>query len=942
MKNVSRTQFKEIFEAAIDLPASERAGYLDYQCADNREIRGEIEKLLAADEAAGSFLESSPLDESARNFDELRVRNYIGRQIGAYRIEREIGAGGMGTVFLAVRDLGGFGQQVALKIVHQGAHSKEIIRRFLIERKILAELEHSGIARLIDAGQTADNLPFLVMEYVDGEPLDEYCRRQNCAIAERLALFRQICAAVAYAHRRLIVHRDLKPSNILVTADGEVKLLDFGIAKLLSPTESGAEQTATLMNLLTPAYAAPEQIRGATVTTATDVYSLGVILYELLTGVRPFSFDGQNYQEIVRVICETEPTAPSVAWRDAETQRRGNTAKNRHAPTEIAASPARRVSASQLKGDLDNIILKALRKDPERRYQAVEQFSDDLERYQKGLPVTARPDTFSYRTAKFFERNKIAASSFAVIILLLVGGILTTTWQAVRAARQQKIAEQRFAQVRELANNFIFKYHDSIANLQGSTEVRQMLVADATKYLDNLAQDAETDENLQNELALAYSKLADVQGKPFYANTGDTAGALENYEKSIKLLENLTESKNAAARSRAEEELITTYHSDSALNSRIFDFDEAISVQRKALDLARRHLASDSSDLKRRLTFARASLWLGDAYSEAGNFTEAVELYRQFIGSAEEIYQTAPHDKDAQTVLAVAHDRIGRGFLLRGEELGRTDFPPEKIAGIYRESSVHLEKALELFKKTADENPDNQKYRRNFLDGQTNFAQVLRDLGETDRALPMLEEIVDAREKSIQADGGNRQLKADYAEDLHQLALTLKTKNSFDRAAAEFGKSLAVLNDLIAEDTENMEFRLTRLKTANDYGKLLFDRRDIGGALKNLSNGARTSGGRQKLRRFPSFRRRLNRRKHRRLLRANCRKISESRRTSQKPRKRRDLLSKSRRIVAQSRSQTQLFEPHTRIIRLPCSKTFALEFLISVSWQQERLTTETA
>ncbi len=843
MQNVNRTKFKEIFEAAVELPVAQRADFLSDVCFDNEELRGDIERLIAADDAAGNFLESSPFDESIADFNQIRARSYINQKIGAYKIEREIGAGGMGTVFLAVRDLGEISQQVAVKIVHQGAYSNEILRRFLIERKILAALEHSGIARLIDAGQTVEGLPFLVMEYVDGVPLDEFCRSENCSIDERLRLFRQICAAVAYAHRRLIIHRDLKPSNILVTKDGDVKLLDFGIAKLLSPTDSDAPQTVTLMNLLTPAYAAPEQIRGDSVTTAIDVYSLGVILYELLTGVRPFSFGSANYQEIVRVICETEPPMPSSVIsqqlsvisktnQDAQHSETNNqrlkTKDQNHKP-----NPKSKIqNPKSLRGDLDNIILKALRKDAERRYQTVEQFGDDLERYQKGLPVSARADTFSYRAAKFFERNKLAVVSFTVIILLLVGGILTTTQQAVRAARQQKIAEQRFAQVREIANNVIFKYHDSIANLQGSTEIRQMLVADATKYLDNLTQDAETDENLQNELALAYSKLADVQGKPFYANTGDTAGASENYEKSIRLLEKLSQSKDAAVSSQAEEELITTYHSLSALDSRMYKFDEAIAIQHKAFDLAQTHLAPDSQDLKSRLTAARARLWLGDANAEAGNFTEAVQIYRQFADSAEEIYQTAPNDKDSETVLAVAHDRLGRGFLLRGEELARTDFPPAQIAGIYRESSVDLEKALELFKKVADEYPDNQKYRRNVLVAQSNYGQALRCAGDSERSLELLQKTLDERAKNIESDNGNRQLKADYAEGLHQLALTLSNQKKSAQAIEKFESSISIIKQLIAEDTANLEFRRTFLDIINDYGDFLLKNNDVGGALQ--------------------------------------------------------------------------------------------------------------
>lgn len=832
MKTTGRTQFKEIFEAVVDLPLSERASLLADRCAGDAEMRVGIEKLLAADDAAGGFLESSPFDESIGKFTELRSQKFIGQAIGDYHIEREIGAGGMGTVFLATRTLGDISQKVAIKIVHEGLHSKEILRRFLIERKILAGLEHSGIARLIDAGQTADGLPYLVMEYIDGRPLDEYCTAKDLSIGERLSIFRKMCSAVAYAHRRLIIHRDLKPSNILVTTDGDVKLLDFGIAKLLVPAGADTPQTATLMNLLTPAYAAPEQIRGETITTATDVYSLGVILYEILAGVRPFSFGDKNYQEIVRVICETDPTAPSEVWREKETLRRLDTQKNRSVSTEISASPVRRVAASQLRGDLDNIILKALRKDPERRYQSVEQFSEDIERYQKGLPVSARPDTFSYRATKFFQRNRLAVASTALIVLLLIGGIVGTTWQAMRAARQQKIAEQRFAQVRELANNVIFKYHDSIANLNGSTAVRKMLVEDATKYLDSLSQDAGADEDLQNEMALAYAKLADVQGKPYEANTGDTAGALQSYQKSIKLLEDLTGSKVPAVRSKAEDELIPTYHSYSALSGRAFNYDEAIQSQTKGLFLAQKQLDLEPQNLKKRISFARNNLWLGDAVNENGDFTGAMDHYRRFLALAGDIYNGVPDDNDARTILGIAHDRIGRIFMFRGQELARTDFPPEKIQEIFRDSYDHLTKTLELVTKVAAANPGNQKYARNLSASRTNLGQALRNIGDLNRSLEMQKEVIKDDENNLKSDTGNRQLKADYVGHLDELGLTLAAKNESAKAIEMLRKAKQIIDDLVAEDAENMEFRRTQLDIVDDLGKSTLKNNDINGALK--------------------------------------------------------------------------------------------------------------
>ncbi len=831
MKTIDRIQFKELFEAAIVLPASERAAFLAYRCVENDKLRGDLERLLAADEAAGGFLESSPFDGGGTDqTTTFRKRDLIGTTIDTFYIESEIGAGGMGTVFLAERVLGDIRQRVAIKIVHDGIHTKEIYRRFLQERKILAGLEHSGIARLIDAGETLDGQPYLAMEYVAGKPLDEYSSSQDLSIEKRLELFQKVCEAIAYAHRRLIIHRDLKPANILVTPDGSPKLLDFGIAKLLAP-DADVAKTATMMNLLTPAYAAPEQIRGETITTATDVYSLGVILFELLAGVRPFSFGDKHYPEIVRMICETDPPKPSEAYtRENEDHETGGV--RGPSPCGELSNPLRSGFERALRGDLDNIVLKALRKDPERRYQSVEQFSEDIQRYQKGLPVSARADTLSYRASKFVERNRVAVVSAGVIVLLLVAGILGTSWQAVRAERQKKVAERRFAQVRELAKNVIFKYHDSIANLTGSTEVRKMLVEDATKYLDSLSQDAGSDESLQNEMALAYSKLADVQGKPYTANTGDTAGAAANYEKSVAIFEGLLKSDDTVISSRASEELITAYHSLSAVRSRSLDFDDSIEVQKKAFELAKINLSADSQELKRRLLFARSNLWLGDAYAEAGNFTEAIDYYRSLIQLAEQNYATAPGDRDAKTILGVAHDRIGRNFLLRGQELARTDFSSEAISAIYRESYEHLAKTLDLFKQVADENPSDRKCERNYSVAQSNLGMALRNVGNVDRSLAILQKVAADSGATLKSDPANRDAEVNHAEDLHQLALTLNADSRPGQADAELRFAIQNVERLIAGDANNLELRRIWLEMKNDYGNILLDRGDIVEALK--------------------------------------------------------------------------------------------------------------
>ncbi len=798
MKTTGRTQFKEIFEAVVDLPVSERSRLLADRCAGNDKMRDEIERLLAADEAAGSFLESSPFDESVNNFAQLRTQQFIGQTIGAYHIEREIGAGGMGTVFLAARDLGDISQKVAIKIVHQGAHSREIIRRFLIERKILADLEHSGIARLIDAGETTDGLPFLVMEYIDGRALDEYCSAKDLSIEERLNIFRKVCSAVAYAHRRLIIHRDLKPSNILVTADGDVKLLDFGIAKLLVPVDSDTPQTATLMNLLTPAYAAAEQIRGETITTATDVYSLGVILYELLAGVRPFSFGDKNYQEIVRVICETDPTAPSEVWREKETLRREDTAKNHPTSTTIPAFPRLRVSASQLRGDLDNIILKALRKDPERRYQSVEQFSEDIQRYQKGLPVSARPDTFSYRAAKFFERNQFTVTIATMFLIALIGGAITVFYQYTVANHERALAERRFADVRALANNVVFRYNDEIAKFPGSTALRGELVQDAVKYLDGLSADEIDDVSLKLELARAYQKIGDVQGRPYTANLGKSEDALINYQKSVNILEKATaKSPNDIELKR---ELVRSYLRLFSLQVRLRLNDNPDNTA-KALKLQLEINAADPSD---RIANAAqlADVYINQAdYNFPAVIPERVAAYQK----AADLLENIP-DKtsEMQRSWSRVNQRIGSNYIWLGEaqiKKGET----ENASQNFRSALPYNKKMSESVKTEIAISGATPNLRRNLAGSYGGLGDNYSKLGERENSLKMLSKSLEISLELAKDDKKNTEAQIDVANAYFSLADAFKEFGELPKAIASNEQCLNIYEKLITSDDKNGE-----------------------------------------------------------------------------------------------------------------------------------------
>ena len=415
-------------------------------------------------------------------------------RLGPYRLIREIGHGGMGTVYLGVRADDAFQKRVAIKVLKRGMDTDSIVRRFRHERQILASLEHPFIASLLDGGSTPDGRPYFAMEYVEGQPIVDYCDTHRLDTAARLELFRHVCSAVQYAHQNLIIHRDIKPANVLVIAEGTPKLLDFGIAKLLNPELAGQTlaPTAPGLQLMTPEYASPEQVRGDAVSTATDVYSLGVLLYELLAGRLPYRLTSRAPADIVRIVCESEPMRPSTAITSIDPEPPGEAATRsepHHASKSTAAwKPTRRLTVDadrlrrQLAGDLDNIILKALSKEPRRRYASVDQFSEDVRRHLAGLPVIARKDTWGYRTTKFVRRNRAAVVTLAATFAVLVAGIIGTTWQARVARVERARAEQRFGDVRQLANAFLFDFHDSIADLEGSTPARKLVVTKGLEY----------------------------------------------------------------------------------------------------------------------------------------------------------------------------------------------------------------------------------------------------------------------------------------------------------------------------------------------------------------------------------------------------------------------------------------------------------------------------
>ncbi len=484
-------------------------------CGDDDALRDRVRSVLKAHASAKQLgaLSRTRVASAvgvALGASDSSAQSWVGRRLGAYEITSQIAQGGMGAVFKAIRADAAFTKEVAVKLVRDGVSGQQsatIAARFRAERQILASLEHPNIARLIDGGSSVDGHPYLVMEYVDGQPINVYARTHNLSIAQKLTLFQSVCSAVQFAHQHLVVHRDLKPSNILVTESGEVKLLDFGIAKLLDPPSSEPANALPTVIAMTPAYASPEQVKGETITTASDVYALGVILYELLTGHSPYKANATQPLELAKEICEQDPARPSTV-----------VSHSTHATNETASPPPvdettfKRLKKG-LRGDLDNIVLMALRKEPARRYASVQQLAEDVRRHTESLPVSARADTFSYRASKFASRNRWAVGFSVIAFAGMAGAFGFASHQAHEARLAQARAERHFSDVRTLVNGFMFKFFEQLQEIPGTRDVQRQMVDTGAEYLSALAKDSASDPALSLEAARGFINLAKVQSR---------------------------------------------------------------------------------------------------------------------------------------------------------------------------------------------------------------------------------------------------------------------------------------------------------------------------------------------------------------------------------------------------------------------------------------------
>ena len=796
---------KEIFLDAVEREPAVRAGFLREACAGDAGLLAEVQSLLSADEGAGDFIDDPAFASADAAWPEADSSPAaVGQRVGAYEVVRELGRGGMGAVYLAERADSQFDKQVAIKIVKRGMDTEFVLRRFSRERQVLAGLDHPNIAKLLDGGATEDGLPYFVMEYVEGEPVTDYCDRHRLSVTGRLKLFRDVCSAVQYAHQNLVVHRDLKPSNILVTAEGTPKLLDFGIAKLLNPTLAAQtiDQTGTWMRLMTPEYASPEQVQGLQITTASDVYSLGVLLYELLTGHRPYRLRSRAPAEVARAVCEDEPERPSTAISRVEDAPATDGAEAPVTRTPETVATTRDTQPERLRrrlsGDLDNIILKAMRKEPPRRYASVEQLSEDIRRHLEGLPVTAQRDTFTYRSSKFIRRHRAGVAAATLVVVTLIVGVVATAWQAHLARVERARAERRFNDVRRLANSFMFEFHDSIANLEGATPARKLVVTRALEYLDGLAQEESGDVSLQRELATAYVKVGDVQGYPLFSNIGDPAGALESYRKALTIREGLAAAHPENVELRRE--LAASYGRVGSL----LPVGEGLQMYRKSLAIREALVTADPTNAQLQRDLARndenVAQSLGSPYDEnIGDTKGALEYYQKALAIRQELFARDPTMEGLRSELFDSYHLVADILF----EIGRFD-----------EALQYQRQAQPVLEEVIAADPSNAEAQRNLAVGEGRICKTLETLGRFNEALEICEKSFATNLRLSAGDPQNAFVRRQQVSGYNQIGMLLLKTGDVARAIEYHRRALRVSLELLALDPTYAD---TRTRLANSY-----------------------------------------------------------------------------------------------------------------------------
>jgi serine/threonine protein kinase len=811
------------------LPGSDRDAFLSGKCGSDAELRAEVESLLAYDAPDGRWISTLVEDAAAS----VLVGDLApGSHVGPYRVLREIGRGGMGTVCLAERDDQAYQKQVAIKLVKRGMDIEAVVDRFRHERQILARLDHPYIAKLLDAGSVPDGRPYFVMEYVEGRRITDYCDLHGLSAEQRCELFRKVCDAVGYAHRALVIHRDLKPGNILVGEDGIPKLLDFGIAKVLSAGGEGEAQTLTAAaaRMGTPEYASPEQIRGVPVTTAADVFSLGVLLYELLAGERPYSLDTLTPAALERAICEDDPERPSTL--DARRLRDRTPSRGLRQLAARLRKPPSRVGA-----ELDNIVLMAMRKEPERRYRSADELSEDVRRYLAGLAVHARGDKFSYRAGKFLRRHRLSVLAAGAAALSLIVGAAVAVREARVADAQRQRAERRLQQMVELANHSLFDIHDTLEKLPGATEARRQIVKTTLDFLDKLRRDGDNDPAVSAALASAYMRIGEVQGR-----LGDSLGALASYSRAREILQDLTKSRpgdSALERKLLESELdmaaqlgvLNRVLEARALLAEAIPRAEALASRdtgnrdlsallagayREIADQTQRGLPGQAADYARKSVRLAEKLVAGDPGSrslreqlgqsyetlglslelQTGGLPAARSAFEKAVGVWEALSARYPNDAIVRRYLSSSYTNMGD---LLGD--ARRGFYDLRLATAYYRKTVAMAEAA----SAAD--PTDTEARRNLSEALFRYGYSMTAPGERAASIEVLRRAVGVAEETHRLDPANADycMAASYAQ--RRLGERLRQAGDSAAALAAYNRARELARQLVDAEPRNQSAR---------------------------------------------------------------------------------------------------------------------------------------
>ena len=789
--NPERWQLVEqTFHTASELAGSERASYLDCVCAGDAELRQELETLLAEDQTPPLDVAVAIEREAQELFRDESEAAWVGRSVGPWRITGLVGQGGMGAVYGAIRDDGEFELQVAIKVLRFGMASPAETARFRQERRILARLEHPHIARLLDGGEIpvqpySTNLPYIVMERVEGAPITTYCHEHGLKTEEKLKLFLQVLEAVGYAHQKLVLHRDLKPENILVTPEGMVKLLDFGVAKLLEADSMAGVQTATTLVALTPEYASPEQIRGEPLSATTDVYSLGVVLYELLGERRPYSFRKTDALEVARVICEVQP--PSLGLDD----------------------------------DLNTLAAKAMEKEPAMRYGSVEQFAGDVRRYLAGLPLMARKPSASYRAWKFLRRNRVSVALAALALAGVAGGLVASIYEARRADR-------RFNQVRQIANTFVFEVYDAINRVPGATKARELVAGKALGYLEGLEREAGGDPELQFELGTAYRKLADVQGRATAPNLGDTVTALANYKRAERLLRQA-----AAARRKMEPaqlELVGILLQQGKIHAYTGDRAQASVCYRSARDAAEALEKRAAVSAQARQHLASLLMAVSDLQRASGDLKGAFDASERAVKLLERLAGEEPDSVEVRQNLAIALSSNSRAKAFSNDLEG---------------ARQARQRSLQLLEQLRNSLPQDTGIQRDLMIGYGGLGDilgspVLPSLGDRAGAERAYRQAAALAESMAAADPNNRRAQADHAIALTRLGNVIARENS-QEAISIYRRALELFRATAASDPNNLNVAMNMAHLFQMMGERKMEAGDLPGAAGSLREARQLS-----------------------------------------------------------------------------------------------------